>query len=57
MEQDILNYKTMFDKNNNTILIMAENVEDQISTLNDRLEELDVEGMLGRLLSLLTISF
>ena len=57
MEQDILNYKTMFDTNNSTILIMAENVEDQISTLNDRLEELDVEGMLGRLFFLLTISF
>ena len=47
MEEDILNYKTMFDKSNNTILIMAENVEEQITSLNGRLEELDVEGMLG----------
>ena len=48
MEQDILNYKTMFEENNKTVLTMAETVEDHISILNERLEEIDAEGMQGR---------
>ena len=34
MEQDIASYKIMFEKNNNTMVTMSENVEDQIVSLN-----------------------
>ena len=44
MEQDIISYKTMFEKNNYTLAIMSENVEDQIFSLSGRLEELDLQG-------------
>eukprot|EP00092_Neocalanus_flemingeri_P085043 GFUD01106935.1.p1 GENE.GFUD01106935.1~~GFUD01106935.1.p1 ORF type:complete len:238 (-),score=74.55 GFUD01106935.1:29-742(-) len=44
MEQDIISYKTMFEKNNYIMANMSENVEDQIFALNERLDELDVRG-------------
>ena len=48
MEQDIISYKTMFEKNNYMLAIMSENVEDQIFSLNSRLEELDLQGKIGK---------
>ena len=44
MEQDIISYKTMFEKNNYTLAIMSENVEAQFFSLSGRVEELDLQG-------------
>jgi hypothetical protein len=44
MQQDIVSYKTMFERNNLTITAMAEHMEDQIFALTGKIDDLAIIG-------------
>ena len=44
MQQDIVSYKTMFERNNLTITAMAEQMGDQIFALIGKIDDLDTIG-------------
>ena len=44
MQQDIVSYKTMFERNNLTITAMAEHMGDQIFALIGKIDDLDTIG-------------
>jgi hypothetical protein len=44
MQQDIVSYKTMFERNNLTITVMAEHMGDQIFALIGKIDDLDTIG-------------
>ena len=44
MQQDIVSYKTMFERNNLTITAMAEHTGDQIFAMIGKIYDLDTIG-------------
>ena len=44
MQQDIVSYQTMFERNNLTITAMAEHMGDQIFALIGKIDDLDTIG-------------